>query len=44
MTAPAVPVSEGQRQQLQALLQQYEANQITPAQYQAARAKILAGQ
>jgi hypothetical protein len=44
MTAPPVPISEGQQQQLQALLQQYKANQITSAQYQAERAKILAGQ
>jgi hypothetical protein len=44
VTAPPVPLSEGQQQQLQALLQQYVANQITPAQYQAERAKIIAGQ
>ncbi|HXB58818.1 MAG TPA: hypothetical protein VNU95_04615 [Candidatus Acidoferrales bacterium] len=44
VTAPPVPLSEGQQQQLQALLQQYVANQITPAQYQAARAKIIGGQ
>jgi hypothetical protein len=44
MTAPPVPLSEGQQQQLQALLQQYKGNQITSAQYQAERAKILAGQ
>jgi hypothetical protein len=44
VTAPPVPISESQQQQLQALLQQYIANQITPAQYQAERAKILAGQ
>ncbi|HSY44062.1 MAG TPA: hypothetical protein VK811_09120 [Candidatus Acidoferrum sp.] len=43
-TAPPVPLTDSQQQQLQALLQQYEANQITPAQYQAGRAKILAGQ
>jgi hypothetical protein len=44
VTAPSLPISESQQQQLQALLQQYVANQITPAQYQAERAKILAGQ
>jgi hypothetical protein len=44
VTAPPLPISEGQQQQLQALLQQYVANQITSAQYQAQRAKILAGQ
>ena len=43
-SAPPLPLTDGQQQQLQALLQQYEANQISPAQYQAARAKILAGQ
>jgi hypothetical protein len=44
MTAPPLPISASQQQQLQALLQQYEANQITPVQYQAQRQKILAGQ
>jgi len=44
VAAPPLPISDGQRQQLDALLQQYVSNQITPAQYQAARAKILAGQ
>jgi hypothetical protein len=44
VTAPSLPISASQQQQLQALLQQYVANQITPAQYQAERAKILAGQ
>jgi hypothetical protein len=44
VTAPPLPISEGQQQQLQALLQQYVANQISPAQYQVERAKILAGQ
>jgi hypothetical protein len=41
---PPLPISGSQQQQLQALLQQYVANQITPAQYQAERAKIIAGQ
>jgi hypothetical protein len=42
--APPLPISSSQQAQLQALLQQYQANQITPEQYQAARAKILGGQ
>jgi len=37
--APAPDTKEGK---LQALLQQYKANQITPSEYQAQRAKILA--
>jgi hypothetical protein len=44
MTAPPLPVTATQQQALQDLLSQYEANQITPAQYQAQRAKILSGQ
>jgi hypothetical protein len=44
MTAPPLPISASQQQQLQALLQQYQADQITPAQYQAERQKILSGQ
>jgi hypothetical protein len=43
-TAPPLPISDSQKQQLDVLLQQYVANQITPAQYQAARARILSGQ
>lgn len=39
--APPPPVTPEQEAQLHALLQQYEANQITPEQYQAGRAKIL---
>lgn len=44
MTAPPLPISQSQQEQLQALLQQYMANQITPVQYQEQRAKIMAGQ
>ena len=40
--APPPPVSAAKDAQLQALLEKYEANQITPDQYQAERAKILA--
>jgi len=42
--APPMPVSSGQQQELQDLLSRYMANQITPEQYQAERAKILGGQ
>jgi hypothetical protein len=38
---PPPPVTPEQEAQLHALLQQYLANQITPEQYQAERAKIL---
>ncbi len=41
---PPPPVSAGQQEQLQELLQRYDANQITPEEYQAERAKIMAGQ
>jgi len=41
---PPPPVSAEQQQELQALLQRYEADQITPEEYQAERAKIMAGQ
>jgi hypothetical protein len=44
LTAPALPISASQQQELQALHQQYQANQISPVQYQEQRAKILAGQ
>jgi hypothetical protein len=40
--APPPPVSAAQEAQLQALLERYKANQITPEQYQTERAKILA--
>jgi len=39
---PPLPISASKEAQLQSLLQQYDSNQITPAQYQAERAKILA--
>jgi hypothetical protein len=42
--APPPPVTAQQQQELQALLQRYEADQITPEEYQAERAKIMAGQ
>lgn len=41
---PPAPVSAQQQEALQSLLQRYEADQITPDEYQAERAKILAGQ
>jgi len=41
---PPPPVSDEKVQKLNALLQRYEADQITPDQYHAERAKILAGQ
>jgi hypothetical protein len=41
---PPPPVSAEQQQQLQQLLQRYEADQITPEEYQAERAKIMGGQ
>lgn len=42
ITAPPLPISQQQQADLQSLLSQYMANQITPAQYQEERAKILA--
>jgi len=42
ITAPPLPISPMQQAQLQALLDKYNANAITPEQYQAERAKILA--
>jgi hypothetical protein len=42
MQAPDLPIPGAKIQKLHALLQQYKADQITPEQYQAARAKILA--
>jgi hypothetical protein len=41
---PPPPVSAEKVQKLDALLQQYKADQITPEQYHEERAKILAGQ
>jgi hypothetical protein len=42
IVAPALPISPIQVEQLQALLEKYNANAITPEQYQIERAKILA--
>jgi hypothetical protein len=41
--APPLPISARQQAELQQLLQRYQANEITPAQYQERRAKILSG-
>jgi len=43
LQGPDLPISGDKVQRLHALLQQYKADQITPEQYQAERAKILAG-
>jgi hypothetical protein len=40
--APLLPVSATQQAQLQALLEKYKANQITPEEYYSQRAEILA--
>jgi translation initiation factor 2 gamma subunit (eIF-2gamma) len=40
--APLLPVSATQQAQLQALLEKYKANQITPEEYHNQRAEILA--
>jgi hypothetical protein len=40
--APALPISAAKEEQLQALLAQYRADQISPSEYQAKRADILA--
>ena len=42
MEAPPVPFSNDKQQRLDALLKQYQADQITPAQYHEQRAKIIA--
>jgi hypothetical protein len=39
--APPLPITAAKQARLQALLEQYKADQITPAQYQAERQKIL---
>ncbi|MGH8022857.1 MAG: hypothetical protein ACRED1_04710, partial [Limisphaerales bacterium] len=44
ITAPPLPISQEQQAELQNLLSQYMANQITPEQYQDQRAKILGRQ
>jgi hypothetical protein len=42
--APPLPISADKEAQLQALLDQYMANQVTPDEYQKKREEILAGQ
>jgi hypothetical protein len=42
--APPLPISQEQQAELQTLLQQYMANQITPGQYQQRRAQIIGQQ
>lgn len=42
ITAPPLPISQEKQTELQNLLSQYMANQITPVQYQQQRAQILA--
>jgi hypothetical protein len=44
LEAPPAPVTPEQQQRLSELLQKYQADQITPDQYQAERAKILGKQ
>jgi hypothetical protein len=44
MQGPPSSLSASKQQQLEQLLQQYRADQITPAQYHEQRAKILSGQ
>jgi hypothetical protein len=43
IAAPPLPISPAQQAQLQALFERYNANAITPEQYQIEREKILAG-
>ena len=42
IVAPPLPISAAKQAQLQALLERYKADLVTPAEYQAERAKILA--
>ena len=42
IVAPPLPISPAKEAQLQGLLEKYKADQITPEQYHAERAKILA--
>ncbi|HLH55465.1 MAG TPA: hypothetical protein VKY92_17820 [Verrucomicrobiae bacterium] len=44
LEGPPLPISSDKQQRLYELLQRYKADQVTPEQYQAERAKILAGQ
>jgi hypothetical protein len=41
---PPLPISSDKQAQLEELLRKYKADEITPEQYHAARAKILSGQ
>ena len=43
LEGPPLPISSEKQQRLSELLQRYRADQVTPEQYQAERAKILAG-
>jgi hypothetical protein len=43
LEGPPLPISSQKQQRLYELLQRYKADQVTPEQYQAERAKILAG-
>ena len=42
IASPPLPISGAKEQRLQQLLEQYRADLISPEQYHAARAKILA--
>lgn len=44
LQGPALPISPAKHQRLDDLLQRYKADQITPEQYQAERARILSEQ
>jgi hypothetical protein len=43
LEGPPLPISSAKQQHLYELLQRYKADQVSPEQYQAERAKILAG-
>jgi hypothetical protein len=43
LEGPPLPISSEKQQRLHQLLQRYKSDQVTPEQYQAERAKILAG-
>ena len=43
LEGPPLPISSEKHDRLNELLQRYKADQLTPEQYQAERAKILAG-
>jgi len=44
LDAPPLPISAEKQQKLEYLLKKYKADEIGPEEYQAERAKILAGQ